>query len=390
MRYIPELDAVRGIAAIIIVLFHVRFMGMFPLWGTAVDLFFVLSGYLITTIILEKGGTPGFFKAFYARRALRILPIYYLTFPVFLIVNPLLPHPSSLRPLPYYLTYTQFIQGYWFGKIPEFSMHFRHTWTLAIEEQFYLIWPILVVATGRRLLPVAIAPFLFGPFFMRIVGFFPHLLITRCDGLALGALLAWFFDVARSNEYLLRRARYTFVWIAVAAYTGSWWLDKGVGRIASLYFSPDRVVPIVWSWIQLRIAIMFFGITGLLVCATGENWLKPLRAKPLLRLGRISYGIYLYHPLVGVVLGLCLRAFHRHGTAWTDALRIVLCVVVSALSWRFIEEPILRFKNRFPYRERESVPVRRGVPRPAFARQARRMRESIVREAVASERDLAD
>ena len=75
---------------------------------------------------------------------MRIWPIYYLMFPALFVINPLLPHPQPLDGLPYYLTYTQFIQGYWSGTLPPFSLLFRHTWTLAIEEQFYVFWPLLV------------------------------------------------------------------------------------------------------------------------------------------------------------------------------------------------------------------------------------------------------
>src|ERR1700733_9150168 len=97
MRRIPELDALRGVAALVIVVFHMRFVDSAPALGTAVDLFFVLSGYLITTILLEQGRSPGFFGAFYARRALRIWPIYYLALVACVALNPLLPRPESMK-----------------------------------------------------------------------------------------------------------------------------------------------------------------------------------------------------------------------------------------------------------------------------------------------------
>ena len=145
---IPELDAVRGLAAVAIVLFHWRFH--WPFLRTAVDLFFVLSGFLITSILLRTGESPHAFRTFYARRALRIFPIYYLTFAIFLAINPFAPRPHPIAALPYFLTYTQFIQGYWGQTIPPFSRAFGHTWTLAIEEQFYLFWPLVAWAVGRR------------------------------------------------------------------------------------------------------------------------------------------------------------------------------------------------------------------------------------------------
>ena len=200
MGRIPELDALRGIAALLIVLFHVRLNGMFPSWGSMVDLFFVLSGFLITGILFEHGGAKGFLPKFYARRALRILPIYYLTFPLFFAMNAFAPRPASLAALPQHLTYTQFLEGYAFAPIRYLGIHYRHTWTLAIEEQFYLFWPIAVLAMGRRRLPYLLIPMVFVPIACRVMGFFPHLLITRCDGLVLGSLLAWIFNRVQCDE----------------------------------------------------------------------------------------------------------------------------------------------------------------------------------------------
>ncbi len=119
MRRIPELDALRGLAALAIVVYHL-WVPQVTLLGTAVDLFFVLSGYLITSIILGQVDQPGFLGRFYARRALRIWPIYYLSLLALVALSPLLPGPSRLDGLPYYLTYTQRIPDYWFGDVPPF------------------------------------------------------------------------------------------------------------------------------------------------------------------------------------------------------------------------------------------------------------------------------
>ena len=158
MKRIGELDAIRGMAALAIMVNHLPFSNRLTHLGAyGVDLFFVLSGYLITAIILKNAGSPGFMTAFYARRSLRIWPIYYLALLVVLAINPQFRPPFSLRGLPFYATYTQGIQLYWFGKLPPFSPLFDHTWTLALEEQYYLIWPALVlIFGGRSVAPMAI------------------------------------------------------------------------------------------------------------------------------------------------------------------------------------------------------------------------------------------
>ncbi len=172
--------------------------GFFRGFGSAIDLFFVLSGYLITTIVLREWGTHGFLRVFYVRRALRIWPIYYLAIAACYVMNPWLPHPDPLDGSGYFWTYTQFTPGYWSDTMPTFSRLARHTWTLAIEEQFYLFWPVMVGLAGRRWLVGISVPLAVAPVVMRSLGYFPHLLLTRCDGLALGAILAGLlFDQGR-------------------------------------------------------------------------------------------------------------------------------------------------------------------------------------------------
>src|SRR4051812_9144594 len=112
MPRVPELDALRAFAAGIVLLFHLRPEGFVFGW-TGVDLFFVLSGYLITTIILQHQAAPGFLRNFYVRRGLRIWPLYYLTLFGLVALNPFLPRPQPMAGLPYYLTYTQNVPSYW-------------------------------------------------------------------------------------------------------------------------------------------------------------------------------------------------------------------------------------------------------------------------------------
>ena len=144
-----ELDGLRGLACLTILAYHIRPAAV-PYGWTSVDLFFVLSGYLITAILVRHRGSPGLLKSFYARRGLRIWPIYYLTIVVLVILGPWLPRPTSWNGLGYYLTYTQNIPRYWSGRVPAFSPYLNHFWTLANEEQFYIVWPILVITLGRR------------------------------------------------------------------------------------------------------------------------------------------------------------------------------------------------------------------------------------------------
>ena len=190
MRRIPELDALRGLSALLIVALHLGLGPTCPAFARAVDLFFVLSGYLITATILEHRGPPASSGTSTPRRALRIWPIYYLALLGFaFVVNPIRRRPHRLDGLWAHLTYTQNLPYYWGDRIPPFSPWFRHTWTLAIEEQFYLLWPLLAMRAGRRWLAVAALALIAGPIAAR-TQWPPWLLLTRSDGFAFGALLA--------------------------------------------------------------------------------------------------------------------------------------------------------------------------------------------------------
>jgi peptidoglycan/LPS O-acetylase OafA/YrhL len=217
---VRELDAIRGVAALAVVAYHLD-PGTWG-WGrTGVDLFFVLSGYLITQILLRHRGSGGLLAAFYARRGLRIWPIYYLALLACVAANPLLGRPYPMDGLIAHLTFTQNVPLYWSGPVPPFTPALLHTWTLALEEQFYLIWPALVALAGRRrvaALAAAAAALAVGA---RARGFAATILVARCDGFALGGLLAALLaDGGRLRRHP-GRSRWGFAAVAAAALAGA-------------------------------------------------------------------------------------------------------------------------------------------------------------------------
>jgi peptidoglycan/LPS O-acetylase OafA/YrhL len=356
MRRVPELDALRGIAAVGILMFHLRFVGAFPLLRTCVDLFFVLSGYLITSIILTSGDAPGFLGRFYARRALRIWPIYYLTLAAFVAGNAFLPapHHQPTAGLPYFLTYTQFIPGYWSAATPPLGIYlFEHTWTLAAEEQFYLVWPLLLLLAGRRsLVPLALG-FVACPVVLRTAGLRPNMLLTHSDGLALGGLLAALLhDRARLDRH---RAAFRLGFALVGAATAlapRWGRLLPSASLAGLVHGAwPRINPLRMeaSLFLLRAGVVYTCLIGLVVCSAGHPLLAPLRRRRVCYVGSISYGLYLYHPLIFWVVGLARLALGFRGSVWVDVVRVAACFAVASLSWRFVEQPLLRLKDRFTY-----------------------------------------
>jgi peptidoglycan/LPS O-acetylase OafA/YrhL len=179
MQRVRELDAMRGLAAIAIVVYHLWVLPI-SLLGAAVDLFFVLSGYLITSIILSHPPSERFLLAFYVRRGLRIWPIYYLSLFVVVAINPWTPRPGSLGGLPYFLTFTQNLPYYWSDVAPSFITAFRHTWSLAVEEQFYIVWPALLWVVGRKGLGPAALSLVALATVTRSLDWYPWILATHC------------------------------------------------------------------------------------------------------------------------------------------------------------------------------------------------------------------
>ena len=170
---IPALDGLRGCAILLVLLFHftarapyptdaasIRLQSAFDLGWSGVDLFFVLSGFLITGLLIDAKGSAGYFKVFYARRALRILPLYYGA----LVVMFVLPHvltsvmnPTYITPIKDQIWYWGYLQNY-----PYLTNAWKDVagpfWTLAIEEQFYLAWPLLVLLLSRKTYFVSLSP----------------------------------------------------------------------------------------------------------------------------------------------------------------------------------------------------------------------------------------
>ncbi|GAC1450853.1 MAG: hypothetical protein NVSMB9_35600 [Isosphaeraceae bacterium] len=356
MKRVLELDALRGIAAVVIILAHVGLMVDSPWVFSAVDLFFVLSGYFITTNILKNRRAPGFLGVFFTRRALRIWPAYYVALGACLLLNRSLKWDSPPDAWPYYLTFTQNIQAYAGWVLPRFSGMFIHTWTLAIEEQFYILWPLLLFRGGRRSVVAVILTFAVLPLLGRSLGYSPFLLLTRCDGLALGSLLAVVLSDRAHVSRQIVRYRVAFALIGLTALVLPPLAGPALAEMARDWSSPawGRIGPALFT---TRACVVYFGLGGLTICLQGHRALGFLRDRRLCYLGTVSYGLYLYHPLVFASLpGLYKRlVFRRLGLTSTflmDLVMLAVCFLLAELSRRYIEGPVLAFKERLSYTAR--------------------------------------
>jgi peptidoglycan/LPS O-acetylase OafA/YrhL len=361
------LDGLRGIAILAVFGYHyagglvsradtvgLKALGVvFGLGWSGVDLFFVLSGFLITGILFDTQNDAHYFKNFYARRALRIVPVYYFgLFVLLLFARWTQFHWGPPRALLFlYLTYPGTLLWPALVHISP-VIQISHTWSLCVEEQFYLIWPWVIVRlrTPNRILSacgVAILAALALRVGIQVAGVSERLwcytfLFCRMDELAFGAAIA----VAMRGPWqawLRRAAPLGLVAGTLAISTMCWWRH-------SLDHS-DAVIGTVGYTI---LGILFGSV--LILCLQPGSWVSRLSSTDFLRVfGKYSYGFYLYHfPLLSV-LGPMRTFFvaRTHSYALGGVIHLSLCLLVNLLvavaSFHWIESPILRWKDRFQY-----------------------------------------
>lgn len=322
-----------------------------------VDVFFVLSGYLITSLLVKEYDKRDRirFGGFYARRALRLFP----ALAVLLVVVGLYcqTHPqywwgkSSVRTIPWVIGYVinwgvaLHHSNVWAGTL-------AHTWSLAVEEQFYLVWPliclgILRIVRNRRL----VAAGLLGAAALEVWWRY-HLMVhganferlynatdTHSDALLVGCALAFF--VASLGEHAATDPRWRY-----ASYTGA---VAGVAAAPYLYLRADYGPEWTWLWIPacaVATALILFNLV--------THPLPPLRwflsTPPLVWVGKRSYGLYLWHLPVIIIVS-------SYGFSWQDpsplyrANLIIMSLLLCALSYRYVEQPFLRWKERLSRRQ---------------------------------------
>ncbi len=363
MNPMPQLDGLRAVAVLLVLVQHyadvpiVRRVGP---GGVGVWLFFVLSGFLITRILLGVKGSldagratlGGALRAFWARRFVRIFPLYYAV----LLVAAALDVGPVRRTFAWHAAYLSNLyfarRGSWDGPVTPF-------WSLSIEEQFYLVWPLVVLGLSRRALLrvivalLALCPVLRLVYLLRFGAFASGLLPLGCaDQLAWGALLACCWsDPSRLDR--VRRAVGRAGVLAGAPFVALYpWLGPArEGTVAHAL--------VVMS--QLTFAsVAAFALVDAAGRGLGGLAGRVLGAAPLRYVGRISYGIYVQHTfvrslLLGVgalpgcaALGAWLRASAQDPLRWAPFATGTVLLTATA-SWYLLERPLNALKERFPY-----------------------------------------
>lgn len=344
--YVPALDGLRGVAILSVMVFH----GAIPhLRGgfIGVDIFFVLSGFLITSLLLKEQASVGRInlKNFYVKRALRLLPALFLLLGVFLVISSFLLEGSLLRAKFIEALVIIFYAANWARAFDWHSPEtMGHAWSLSSEEQFYILWPALLILSlkftrSKLTLGSAIALLAALSWAARILlaasgashARLDYALDTRADALLAGCLLA----VLISGELSGRAKLFLEKWLGPAAL-----LAAAALAGAALLFSPKSMYLYYWGYA----AVAFLASVIILDIIISKRSLirKLLSWRPLVGIGVISYGLYLWHVPVYALVS-------RTGLTGPGGFAAGTCLTFLAayLSFVLLERPCLRLKKRY-------------------------------------------
>jgi peptidoglycan/LPS O-acetylase OafA/YrhL len=391
--YVPEVDALRGLAMTSVIIFHCKLM---PFGWMGVWAFYVVSGFAVTSSVSShtaRGGWAATVGGFYLRRAMRIWPLYFAFLAANVVVLQALGWTAPLASLPWLVTFTQNINMLAYPDLPQNGWPaFGHLWTLSVEQQFYLLFPMLLLLRSRRAFALALtACVVAAPVLRLALGiWFSHLgwndgdiafaiyafAPTHFDAFAIGALIALFRAEIRANPRIMRAAfaaagTVTFLYVGVYA---------ALGLAAAPHVSMDALRNIVSGVLygQGREVFVYMLPTGIsaaiivgILCGQA-SCLRLCRVPGLQMIGRVSYGGYLLHIPVLMALGAAVPIFYLpannlHGILAHIGLFLCAYPVVVALAWlsfTFFERPVARLGTRLRVASDTITPLRHAPSSP--------------------------
>lgn len=326
--------------AILAVVVHHYFPRFGSMGWCGVDLFFVLSGFLIGGILIDSKGAPNYFRDFYLRRLFRIAPLYILMCIIALPMHRLFE--MSLMPWhAYTFTANLWIAHHGWGQ----RQYLDVSWSLSSEEQFYLVLPLLIWITSRRNLPWILGV-------LAIISLVPSFgsYTLRCDGLMLGVLAALLMR-SPARSYLVSHPRLLLASLAAATFFMAASFPRAAavpGWEGSRFFSFTAV-------------LLFFVVLLSVLCHRNTLLARACRARWLRWLGAISYCVYLIHvPVLHVA-----NALVPHGGAVVSTAALCVSLALSTISWRYFEAPLIRIGRALEDNRSRGFPATQ-VPAPFF------------------------
>lgn len=362
--YFKQLDALRAIAVSMVIFSH--WAGYHDnLWRdnsfwfngeVGVQLFFVISGFLITGILLDEreraeanaSGRRAVLKAFYIRRFLRIFPLFYGT----LFLGYALGHPDVIASIKWHIVYLSNFLFAWRG---EYLGDVSHFWSLAVEEQFYLFWPLLMLFLPKRwLLPFILCCIAMGPAFRFFLDFVVNanevavnvLPFSSLDSLAGGALLALMHRNFLRNVMHEPAMRWIIVPCAIA---GSFWI-----LLRTLFPVPDHLQSEVLYVARVLLVPGLMAVVWLFSMGLPGRVGALLESTLLSYTGKVSYGIYVFHFFIpGITAWICHKLnypiWEALGMPAYLIINVLTLFALAAVSWHIFERPINNLKRLFPY-----------------------------------------
>lgn len=383
-KHIDSLDGLRGIAIILVLTAHVfplkslsesgfqAAAAFLSIGNTGVHLFFVLSGFLITSILIRNKSATNYFRAFYARRVLRIVPLYYLLLFLFLIIIPRddnnwINHDGNT------IYYWLFLNNFYSELGVPLHRALTVCWSLAVEEQYYLIWPLIVRGFKNNILLFIAASCFLGSIGLRAFlylhagysGEHVHVFTPAIlDGIALGSMIALLFasesNIAAWILSLLGKAFPLLLLLVCAVWSVAARQNTDLGMA---FYEPLLVV---YGWAIST--IMYASV--LVIAVKNKSKINAfLRLGILRKFGKYSYAIYLFHVLlaavfapVAIMFQYFIMLFLKHvgiEVAYNTLsleifgffIKIVMIYYAGKLSWELLESRVLSLKSHFPFKE---------------------------------------
>ena len=372
---VPELDGIRGLAILLVIYLHyvvnsitdwsnpwLRLLARTGIhtWS-GVDLFFVLSGFLIGGILLDARGAQNYFRTFYVRRFFRILPIYVLICGTYFTLRTVFPTIKAhyVPPLPWYI-YAAFLQNFWIAR-HSWSPFLGHSWSLAVEEQFYLTLPAIIWFTPRRFLWKVIVALAVASVAVRCIGYVHYypawrsaayvLAFCRADALLLGVLAA----LAVRNQR------------ALAILTGRKWLLRSVASAGSAFVAAtvlrqwNMTSNVMCTVGYTANAVLYVSVLLIAVTSPASILARLFRLRVLRWLGTIAYCLYLVHLDAQEIVYRLVGYAHPRLIAAYDifpfTLALAASLLLSHLSWKYFESAMVGVGHRFTYTRSLHLPV---------------------------------
>lgn len=349
----PALDGLRGLASLLVVIYHLfGFINHYFFFGwLGLDIFFVLSGFLITNILINSIGTKNYLRNFYVRRILRVFPLYYASLIFFLLI---LPHLKTTLRLEYYIDNQAwlwvYLQNWLYIFSPPNESALNHLWSLAVEEQFYLLWPFVILALRKpKYILIFISLVLLLTIALRYWTWINHIenfayynlyTFSRIDGICIGCMVALLQQI--NSKFLMKNTA-----VIVSVFAG----------FNFLFYFFNKGYQFSFPYLAIVGYTTFAMLFGLLVHDIVNHRTKfftMIFENRILRFcGTVSYGCYIIHWPLYLGISPALKQWSSQQLPWlsqeffASTVSLVLSYIAGYLSYHFFEMRFLRLKNRF-------------------------------------------